>query len=182
MFNIFYSLWRRLCLVIRFVYSSSNVGGSSLHLPGCIPLDDLAVTRQADRRTCVPAALDMLLEYHHPGRASTLLEWYRLGPGGMSPVDMMGFVAANLECIGLRLGRGKLAEAMRGGRPFLAIVVEDPGGHAVLVHGVCQVDGLTYMIVRDPARGAYRQRLVDFEARLVTDPDLLGFPTLWGER
>jgi len=46
----------------------------------------------------------------------------------------------------------------------------------VLVQGVREVDGIPYLIVRDPApgRGAYLQRVVDFEPGLY--PTGVGFP------
>jgi len=49
----------------------------------------------------------------------------------------------------------------------------------VLVQGVREVDGIPYLIVRDPApgRGAYLQRVVDFEARLYPNRSRLSYPT-----
>jgi hypothetical protein len=61
-------------------------------------------------------------------------------------------------------------------------VTEGAEGHAVLVQGFRERDGVRYLVVRDPARGAYLERLADFDARLVRDRNVLGYPAVWGER
>ena len=143
---------------------------------------EIPVTRQPTGNTCIPACLDMLLEHHSPGRATTRLDFYRLSPSGMNPVDAIGFIDANLEAVGMRLSRGTLPQAIELGQPFIAFVSADAEGHAVVVQGVRDVNGVPHLLVRDPARGAYLERWVDFEPRLVTDRNLVGHPTIWAER
>ncbi len=158
------------------------IGGPTSPFSNRIPLDEIAVTRQSYDNTCVPASLDMLLEHHSPGRASTTLSFCHLRPTGLSTADAIGFIDSNFEPTGLRLVRGNLVQAIESGQPFIAFVVEGDEGHAVLVQGVREVAGLPYLIVRDPARGAYLERLTDFDARLVRDQSVVGHPTVWGER
>jgi hypothetical protein len=74
---------------------------------------------------------------------------------------------------------GDLPQALASGLPFIAVVDE---GHAVLVQGVREVDGVRYSVVRDPLRGAYLEPITDFDARLVRDPRVLAYPAIWGER
>ena len=144
-----------------------------------IPLNDVAVTRQPTDNTCVPASLDMLLEEIAPGRLVTNVESLRLGPRGMVPADMVGFVDDNLSALGMRTVRGDLPQALASGLPFIAVVDE---GHAVVVHEVREVDGVRYSVVRDPLRGAYLEPITDFDARLVRDAHVLAYPAIWGER
>lgn len=124
----------------------------------------------------------MLLEHHSPGRAITSLDFYRLSPTGLDPADAIGFIDSNFEAVGLRLVRGDLPQAIGSGQPFIAFVAEGAEGHAVLVQGVREVNWVPHLIVRDPARGAYLERLADFDARLVRDQNVVGHPTVWGER
>jgi hypothetical protein len=121
----------------------------------------------------------MLLEELAPRRAATNIESLRLAPRGMTPADMVGFIDDNFSALGIRTVRGDLPQALRSGQPFIAVVDQ---GHAVLVQGVREVDGVTYIVVRDPLSGAYLQRITDFDARLVRDPRILAQPTIWGER
>lgn len=144
-----------------------------------IPLDDVPVTRQVTANTCVPASLDMLPEEIAPGRFVTNIESLRLGPRGLMPADMVGFVDDNLSSLGMRTIRGDLPQALASGRPFIAVVDE---GHAVLVQGVREVNGVTYAVVRDPWRGAYLEAIADLDARLVRDLQVLAHPAIWGER
>jgi len=144
-----------------------------------IPLNDVPVTRQATANTCVPASLDMLLEEIAPGRLATNIESLRLGPMGMMPADMVGLVDDNLSALGMRTVRGDLPQALASGLPFMAVVDE---GHAVLVQGVREVDGVRYSVVRDPLRGAYLEPIADLDARLVRDSQVLAHPAIWGER
>jgi hypothetical protein len=118
---------------------------------GRISLEDLPVTRQATANTCVPASLDMLLEEIAQGRLATDIESLRLGPMGMMPADMVAFVDDNLSAFGMRTIRGDLPRALASGMPFITVVDE---GHAVLVQGVRDVDGVRCCVVRDPLRGA----------------------------
>ncbi len=145
---------------------------------GRIPLGDLPVTRQPTDNTCVPASLDMLLEEMAPGRLATIIESLRLAPRGLMPADMVGFVDDNLSDLGLRTVRGDLPRALASGRPFVAIVDE---GHAVLVQGVRERNGVRYAIVRDPLRKAYLEPITDFDVRLVRDTRVLAYPAIWGE-
>ncbi len=144
-----------------------------------IPLDDVPVTRQVTGNTCVPASLDMLLEEVAPGRLATNIESLRLRPMGLMPADMVGFVDDDLSALGMRTIRGDLHEALARGLPFIAIVDE---GHAVLVQEVREVDGVRYVLVRDPVRGPYVESITDLDARLVRDPQVLAHPVIWGER
>ena len=144
-----------------------------------IPLGDVPVTRQATANTCVPASLDMLLEEIAPDRLETNVESLRLGPRGMMPADMVGFVDDNLSALGMRTVRGELPEALACGLPFMVVVDE---GHAVLVQGVREVGGVRFCVVRDPLRGAYLEPIADLDARLVRDTRVLAHPAIWGER
>lgn len=112
----------------------------------------------------------MLLEEMAPGRLVTDIESLRLSPMGLMPADMVGFVDDNLSALGMRTVRGDFHEALASGPPFIAIVNE---GHAVLIQGVREVDGLRYVLVRDPLRGAYLEPIADFDARLVRDRTVL---------
>lgn len=144
-----------------------------------IPLDDVPVTRQVTGNTCVPASLDMLLEEIAPGRLETSIESLRLGPTGLMPADMVGFIDDNLSALGMRTVRGDLDEALASDLPFIAVVDE---GHAVLVQGAREMEGVRCILVRDPLRGAYLEPIADFDARLVRDPQVLAHPAIWGER
>jgi hypothetical protein len=176
-----------LAVAIAAVEPPADTGGpiGSASLPGeptplgRIPLNDVAVTRQPTANTCVPASLDMLLEEIAPGRLVTDIESLRLSPRGLMPADMVGFVDDNLSALGMRTVRGDLHEALARGLPFIAIVDE---GHAVLIQGVREVDGVRYVLVRDPLRGAYLEPIADFDARLVRDSQVLAHPAIWGER
>jgi hypothetical protein len=121
----------------------------------------------------------MLLEQLAPNRAATNIESFRLAPRGMMPADMVGFVDDNFSALGIRTVRGNLLQALRSSQPFIAVVDD---GHAVLVQGVREIDGITYLVVRDPLSGAYLERMTDFDARLVRDTTVLAHPTIWGER
>ena len=94
------------------------------------------------------------------------------------PADMVGFVDDNLSALGIRTVRGDLPRALASGRPFIAVVDQ---GHAVLIQGVRERDGVRYAIVRDPLRGAYLEPITDFDARLVRDTRVLAHPAIWGE-
>ncbi len=94
------------------------------------------------------------------------------------PADMVGFVDDNLSALGMRTVRGDLPKALASGLPFIAVVDR---GHAVLVQGVREVDGVRYSVVRDPLRGAYLEPIADFDARLVRDHQVLAHPAIWGE-
>jgi hypothetical protein len=142
---------------------------------------DIMVNRQPSGNTCVPACLDMLLEYHSPGRAATNLESYCLRRGGMLPADAVGFIDDNLGLIRLRTVRGDLRAAIDSGRPFIAFVTAGPAGHAVLVRGVEQIDGVGFLLVLDPAEGAYLEGIADFETRLARDQSIIRYPAIWGE-
>jgi hypothetical protein len=127
----------------------------------------------------------MLLEHHAPSRTLTVVESYKLDPThGVLSHDALPFICDNLEAIGLRSVRGDLPQAIRSGQPFLAWTSEGADAHMVLVQGVREVEGIPHLIVRDPApgRGAYLQRVVDFEARLYPNRSRLSYPTIWGER
>jgi len=95
------------------------------------------------------------------------------------PADMVGFVDDNLSALGMRTVRGDLLRALTSGLPFMAIVDE---GHAVVVQGIREVDGVRCALVRDPLRGAYMESITEFDARLVRDPGVLAYPAIWGER
>ena len=95
----------------------------------------------------------------------------------LTPSHLAGFVDDNLSAIGLKTVRGDLPQALGSGNPFIAIV---DNGHAVMVNGVREINGVRYVLVRDPAIGAYLERLGDFDARLVRDTSVLGHPTIWG--
>ena len=136
---------------------------------------DLPVTLQPSKNTCVGACLDMLL----PGRRSTIIESHDLRPRGVTPAAMVAFIYDNLSAAGLRISRGSVEEAIASGSRFIAIVDD---GHAVVVDGVRDINGVRHVIVRDPAIGSYLERLDWFlEQRVVRDPDNLGFPAIWGE-
>ena len=69
--------------------------------------------------------------------------------------------------------------ALASGRRFLAVVDD---GHAVVIDGLRNIDGVQHVIVRDPAVGAYVEQLDWFiDQRLFLDTDVLGFPTIWGQ-
>lgn len=121
----------------------------------------------------------MLLEEMAPGRLVTDIESLHLRPRGLMPADMVGFVDDNLSAVGMRTVRGDLHAPLARGLPFIAIVDE---GHAVLIQGVREVDGMRYVLVRDPLTGAYLEPIADFDARLVRDSQVLAHPTIWGER
>ncbi len=176
-------MFRRLHWQIRLVarkkVSRQSFGSHSTPLPGCFALDDMIVTRQPTANTCVPASLDMLLEYYSPGRLSTQIDYCKLQVDGLEVADVIGFVDVNLTAIGMRIARGRFGPAIERGQPFIAFVIDGEQGHAVLVQGIQEVDGSSWLIVRDPARGAYRERPVDFEARLVQDRSGVGYPAIW---
>ena len=153
--------------------------GKNLPSPSRIPLTNVAVIRQPTGNTCVPASLDMLLEELAPRRTATNIDSLRLAPRGMTPADMVAFIDDNFLALGIRTVRGDLPQALTSGQPFIAVV---DLGHAVLVQGVREVDGVKYVIVRDPLSGAYLERMIDFDARLVRDPSVLALSTIWGER
>ena len=121
----------------------------------------------------------MLLEEVAPGRAATNIESLRPAPTGMTPADMVGFVDNNLSALGMRTVRGDLAQALSSGQPFIAVV---DAGHAVMVQGVREVNGVRQVVVRDPLQGAYMEPIAEFDARLVRDPQVLSHPIIWGER
>ena len=121
----------------------------------------------------------MLLEEIAPGRLVTVVESLRLSPMGLMPADMVGFIDDNFSALGVRTVRGDLHEALASGLPFIAVVDE---GHAVLIQGVREMEGVRHVLVRDPLRGAYLEPIADFDARLVRDPQVLAHPTIWGER
>ena len=121
----------------------------------------------------------MLLEEIAPGRLATDIDSLRLAPRGLIPADMVGFVDDNLAALGIRTVRGDLPRALASGLPFIAIVDQ---GHAVLAQGVQELDGVRYVIVRDPLTGAYLEPIADFDARLVRDTRVLAHPAIWGER
>lgn len=98
----------------------------------------------------------------------------------MVPADMVAFVDDNLEQIGYEVRRGTLEEALDSGSAFLAIVDD---GHAVLIEGCVDLEGVQYLKIRDPLAGSYLERRDILESfRLVTENDSLAWPTLWGER
>ena len=162
------------------VASSTRLIGAGESTPlNRTPLNDISVIRQPTANTCVPSSLDMLLEEVAPGRAATNIESLRLAPTGMTPADMVGFVDDNLSALGMRTVRGDLAQALSSGQPFIAVV---DAGHAVMVQGVREVNGVRQVVVRDPLQGAYMEPIAEFDARLVRDPQVLSHPIIWGER
>jgi len=62
------------------------------------------------------------------------------------------------------------------------IAVEEEAGHAVMVQGVREVNGVRQVVVRDPLQGAYMEPIAEFDARLVRDPQVLSHPIIWSER
>ncbi|MGC1718515.1 MAG: hypothetical protein WA746_05975 [Isosphaeraceae bacterium] len=78
-----------------------------------------------------------------------------------------------LSALGMRTVRGDLAQALSSGQPFIAVV---DAGHAVMVQGVREVNGVRQVVVRDPLQGAYMEPIADFDARLVRDPQVLSHP------
>ena len=152
-------------------------GGESGLGPNRIPLDDVSVIRQPTSNTCVIASVDMLVNELSPGQSVINADTVALSPGGMHPTDMTIFVTENLDNIGMRTVRGDLPEAIASGQPFIAVV---DNGHAVLVQELRDINGVNYLVVRDPLVGAYMETIPVFDARLVLDPMLVTYPTYWG--
>ncbi len=121
----------------------------------------------------------MLLEEIAPGRLATVIESLRLGPKGLMPADMVGFIDDNLSALGMRTVRGDRPQALASDLPFIAVVDE---GHAVVIQEVREVHGVRYAVVRDPLVGAYLEPIPELDARLVRDASVLSYPAIWGER
>lgn len=156
------------------------VDGPRRQLPPIrLPLS-LPVIRQSADNTCVPACLEMLLDAYAPDRRKRLIENYELSSLGMLPADVIAFALDNLEAVGRQLRRGTLDQALSSGEPFMVVVHADSGGHAVVVDGAEDVDGVEYLRVRDPAEGSYLERRDALEMFRMVDDEHITWPALWG--
>jgi hypothetical protein len=115
----------------------------------------------------------MLLEEVAPGRAATIIDSLKLRPQGMYPADMAVFLSEILEAVGMELVRGELPEALARGQPFIAVI---DATHAVLVHGVREVGGFEYAVIRDPLEGAYLRESLSWTHASTATPRFLSIP------
>jgi hypothetical protein len=71
-------------------------------------------------------------------------------------------VAASLD---YDLSISSLAKATAGGKPAVVAVIQNGGGHAIVVDGVTTRQGAQVVAIRDPWGRQYFERVDQFEKR-----------------